>query len=461
MAPLVQNALGYFIQLYPCALMIFLPFPEEAHHFRRRTILIWAAVVSVVMAVLFSTFLCLRDMEKYPSHVPITNLFMLAGMLLLLAAYIWLVREPVLKKLLTFAVVTFYGVTVFALVNMLGPFFETDNFTRYAYDKSYLLLYAGVTAVMLPLMLAVVIRPLGEYLQLIETKNMRWEFGIIIFTTLFYFALEYVCSTIYGNNNGFGGEWGALQYQFLVLLLMMLYQIAIYWLVFRESVRRKRDSERQRSLEIQKLQYEKIVGDMETTRRMRHDLRHHYNSLSEMLAAGKLDEMREYLSEVTASAMRMNDVYCRNMAVNGLLQYYAGLARDEGIRCDIHADCEDLPVEPADLTVLFGNALENAVNACRKFPGDRWISVQVGTVQSSLAIEISNSCQGVRLDRRYQSAEGFSPAEAFLSGRNGGGYGLRSISHTARKYGGSAQFRFNAEKRMFTTRIRLNLHADM
>lgn len=38
------------------------------------------------------------------------------------------------------------------------------------------------------------------------------------------------------------------------------------------------------------------------------------------------------------------------MAVNGLLQYYVGQARDEGIRCEVYAECGDLANESEDLT---------------------------------------------------------------------------------------------------------------
>ena len=221
-----------------------------------------------------------------------------------------------------------------------------------------------------------------------------------------------------------------------------------------------RDVEHRRTLEIQQLQYEKIVGDMESTRRMRHDLRHHYNALNDMLDRGQTDEMKKYLSDVIDTTIkRDSEVYCRNMTVNGLLQYYVGLARDENIRCDVRAECGELTIEAADLTVLFGNAMENAINACRKCPEEKWISIQVGTVSDSLAIEISNSCKEVHLNRRFQSEDGFSSAEAFLSGRSDGGHGLRSIAHTAQKYDGSAKFRFNAEDGIFTTRIRLNMRS--
>lgn len=194
---------------------------------------------------------------------------------------------------------------------------------------------------------------------------------------------------------------------------------------------------------------------------MRHDMRHHYNSLSDMLSRGKLDEMKDYLSKlIDTTVKRDNEVYCENLTVNGLLQYYIGMARDHNITCEVNAECGDMKIEPADLTVLFGNTMENAINSCKKYTGKRHMEIRVGTVQGSFAIEISNSCKEVSLDKRYRSEKGFLPAEAFISGREGGGYGLRSIAHTARKYGGSAMFRFDAEKELFTVRIRLNMHTS-
>ena len=41
----LRNALGFFIQCFPCALMIFLPFPQETYRFRRRHIFTWMTVI--------------------------------------------------------------------------------------------------------------------------------------------------------------------------------------------------------------------------------------------------------------------------------------------------------------------------------------------------------------------------------------------------------------------------------
>lgn len=456
-------ALGFFIQFFPCAVMIFMPFPKEAYRFSPRKIFIWITCISVLFSAVFSIVLCLRDMSRYPAHTVISNLFILSAMLLILAAYIWLVRESLIKKTLVFFIVLFYAVTAFVIVNMLQPFFIKGTTTiAYPYAGITVLLYAATTAVLLPLMLVCVLRPLKTYILEIEQQSMKREFFITILSTLLYFVMTiYGITAIYGNRGGVG-KWGALQLQSLLILLMMLNEILIYWLIFREAVRRKRDSEKRRAMEIRQMQYEKISGDMENVRRMRHDLRHHYASLNDMLDRGKIEEMKDYLSKIIDTTVRREaETYCKDITVNALMQYYIGLARDEGISCETHIECNELAIEATDMTVLFGNAMENAINACKKYPGKRWINIQIGMVQGSFAIEISNSCKSVRLNRRFQTEDGFLPAEAFQSSRPGGGYGLRSIAHTAQKYDGSASFHFNAGKEIFTARIRLNAGTDV
>ncbi len=460
MTAYLQNSLGFFIQFFPCALMIFLPFPQDSYRFRRGRIFICVTVAAIITAAMFPAAM----QRGYSGNAAyIANVFMFSAILLTMLAYIWLVRESLIKKLLVFFVVLFYATLQYCLVNALngllpGFYRVYEDVAEWAvYSPSGVLLYLITAAFLLPMMLSFVIRILREYITKVETRSMRREFIILIASTT-VFVIMIICVDF---------SYYYMEYRLYLLLLtmflvMLVDQVLIYWLIFRESLRREADNERKRTLEIQHLQYERIMDDMENTRRMRHDLRHHYTSLSDMLDRGKLDEMREYLSEVIDMTVRRdNEAYCKNMTVNGLLQYYIGMARDADISCDVCAECGELDIDSADLTVLFANSFENAIRACKSFSEDRRISVRIGTVQGSFAIEITNSCKEARIIRRFRTEDGFLPAEAFLSGRAGGGYGLTSIARTAQKYGGSAMFRFDAEKEIFTARIRLNNHSDV
>ena len=460
MAAFLRNFMGFFIQFYPCALMIFLPFPRESYRFERRRIFVCVTLATAIAAALFPLALY-RTAPLYTATT--ANVYMFSAILLMLSAYLWLVRERPMKKILVFFIVMFYAALQYCLVNSLNGFLSEvvrlpSEYEKWAvYTSHGLLLYIITAIILLPPMLIFIIRLLSEYINRVETHNMRREFFIVIISTIVFIAMMICVDFSY-----YYIEYKLYLLMLILFLVLLLYQIMIYWLVFWESVRRERENKLRRTMEIQQIQYEKIIADMENTRRQRHDMRHHYNSINDMLERGKLDEMKDYLAKlIDATAKRDSEMYCKNMTVNGLLQYYIGLARDSGIRCDVRAECGDLNIEPVDLTVLFANTMENAVNSCNKCSENPRITVKIGTIHGSLAIEIANSCKSVRLNRRFQNDDGFSPAEAFLSGSENGGYGLRSISYTARKYGGSAKFRFDAEKELFITRIRLNINDNI
>ena len=344
----LRNAAGFFLEIFPCVVMVFLPFPEEAYRFQRRRVLLGQAAAVTGVSVLFPAVMYAAAGQGTIAMA--ANIFMGTVILLTLIAQGWLVREAPIKKTMVVFAVVFYGVTQYWVVNMLlGAVAkviplsqELENWS--VYSLRGLAVYAVTTVILLPLMLLLVIRPLSEYLQEIETKKMRQEFFILAVTTVAFLLMMMAADVRYYR----------LRYREYVrelpqLLMTLLYQMVIYWLIFRESVWRKRDNDHQRALEIQKLQYEKIVGDMENTRRMSHDLRHHYSALNEMLREGRLEEMKGYLSQVLeATTERINEVYCKDITVNGLLQYYMGVARSEGIRCDIRAQCDKVTIDPGE-----------------------------------------------------------------------------------------------------------------
>ncbi len=462
----LRNAIGFFIQLFPCSLMLFFPFGEEAYRFRRKYIFTGIILASAILALAFPAvvYYALNMWPGMDSGGP-ANLYMVTAILLVLAAYVWLIRETLTKKFLVFFSVLFYAAIQYWLVNIIAILVRMAiNNLAYppmsVYSLLDVLLYLITAALLLPIEFFVVLRPLREFNREINPKTMKREFFIVVFSSAVCFLLMFYCNSLWRTTLGW--TMAHLLCLLPVMLFLVIDQAIIYWLVFRESVRRKRDSDQRRAAEIQQQQYEKITKEIENAKRMRHDLRHHYNFLNDMLEKGKLDEIKEYLSKIIdATVKRENEVYCQNMTINGLLQYYMGQARDENISCEVYAKCDEIAIEPVDLTIIFGNAIENAIHACRKCTENQWITIRVGTVQDSLAVEIANSCRRVHLNRKYQTENGFSPAEAFVSDRDNGGYGLRSIAHTAKKYGGSAEFRFNAETETFTTRIRLNAQTEI
>lgn len=451
----LRQGAGFFLQLFPCGLLCFLPFGEESLRTSRRRLFAGLAMAALVLAGLFPLMVVVT--EPYPIGSVSHNLYMILAVVLLAAAYFYLLKEPLVKKLLVLYLAVFYAASQYWLVIATLPLLNGGHFSNEIYSIQCLFLYAVTSVVMLPPAVLAFSRVVRDFIREIEARSMKREFFLTMFSTLACFALMvYYSSVADYTTPDFWRLYGP------PFLLVLVEQCLVYYLLLRESVRRKRDADHQKAMEIQQLQYENITREMENARRMRHDMRHWLNGLADLLEQDKPEEMKEYLAQVIdRTVKRENTVYCHNPTVNGLLQYYVGQAEGAGIRCLVQAECGDLTILPTDLTVIFGNAMENAIRACRKAEKNRWISIQVGTIGGSLMVQVENPCTEIHPSGRYQLDGGFLPAAAFLSARAGGGYGLGSLEHTARKYGGDARFCYDGQKQTFTTRIRLNLHPEI
>ena len=96
-----------------------------------------------------------------------------------------------------------------------------------------------------------------------------------------------------------------------------------------------------------------------------------------------------------AGALQYADDMTGKSIVDALLYYKKSNLSDSGSvcwECDVHIP-HDCPVDDFDLCVIFGNLLDNALEACQKLPADSnpFITVHAHMVKKCLLIEIANS----------------------------------------------------------------------
>ena len=253
-----------------------------------------------------------------------------------------------------------------------------------------------------------------------------------------------------------GGEPAVVKlmhlYYLLVITAVDFGSLLIYGLIIR-LVRDQEEKLALRSenyrLELQTVQNQYISERIEQTRRLRHDLRH-YLSTAEMLAnAGEWDQLRRFISE-TAENSGLGEplVFCANTAVNAVLSYYIPKMKAAGITSDIHVNLpKDPGITSADLSILFSNLTENALEACsRQTSSDRKISINAAmrgenimmlTVTNSYEIEPRKNAQGTFLSSKRQED----------------GIGLESVRSIVRRYNGRCSI--DAKDKKFTVQIML------
>jgi len=175
-------------------------------------------------------------------------------------------------------------------------------------------------------------------------------------------------------------------------------------------------------------------------RKARHDLRHHLSAIQAFIDTGETDRLAEYIDEYKATLPDESVItYCENYAINSVLQYYHSMAKNEGIKVSVHMELpERLSIRDSDLCIIFGNCVENALEACRRFEGDRFINVKSMIVGDMLTIIIDNSFDG---DLKKKG-------DGYISRKDGSlGIGVSSVKTVIRKHNGEA--RFEAKNNVF------------
>ena len=172
----------------------------------------------------------------------------------------------------------------------------------------------------------------------------------------------------------------------------------------------------------------------ESIRSLRHDLKNHATTIQLLIEQGDMDRAMKYLDTLREEAAApAGTFHTGNDLLNGILRQKLSPAMNQGINVDVSLNFHQGEfIEPFDLCVLMGNALDNAVEACLKIdPQDRrFIRVTGGPSANCLLIRVENSCV------TEISASGNMPhttkADTVLHG-----YGLRNMRRVLKRYGGN------------------------
>jgi sensor histidine kinase regulating citrate/malate metabolism len=124
----------------------------------------------------------------------------------------------------------------------------------------------------------------------------------------------------------------------------------------------------QKQITMKKEYYESLSSQMNEIREMKHDINHFIGVMSQLAEQGKLDRLRMFLREYCEKVkMDQLPVFCQHSIANSIIGYYYLRAKEYGIsfesQCNI---CGQTPISDSDLCIVLGNALENAVYACRQ-----------------------------------------------------------------------------------------------
>lgn len=234
---------------------------------------------------------------------------------------------------------------------------------------------------------------------------------------------------------GFYNETSCTYYLALLLIdtVVLFYQYTIY-----QTLGLERGNETVRLLLTQSSkQYQIAKQNMEQVNIKCHDLRHQIRLFR---GAGRIDEsvLKEMEQAVDAYD---TTVKTGNPTLDVLLTEKNQICRSKQIGFTCMADGKGLAyMEPADLYALFGNALENAIEATEQLtdPAQKQIVLTVRPVEGFCSVHLQNyTKEPLRLENGLPVTS--------KQDRLNHGFGTRSMQLLVEKYGGELTFQQEAD----------------
>ena len=224
----------------------------------------------------------------------------------------------------------------------------------------------------------------------------------------------------------------------LIFLIVFLYSKNTMFL---------REQEQKDKMQIAQLQqqfayYQEKLKDEEKVRSVYHDMKNHLLVLQRQINSPETAEMVEKMQ----SQVEMYEDYehTGNDILDIILKEKSETAREKHIALSVTADLNGVDfIEPLDVSTIFGNGLDNAIEASEKLPEEqRAILVKAGRVQNFFSVLIENSC----LQNREYTKQRTTKSDDFLHG-----FGISNMRKAAEKYDG--QLTIKCENEKFTLKI--------
>ena len=203
----------------------------------------------------------------------------------------------------------------------------------------------------------------------------------------------------------------------LFILMPVIYMHIIS--TFRNQQKLHEATEQENILKLQAnnmtTRIEELSAAEEKFRIERHNFRHKMQTIASLTEKKQYDKLISLVMEYNESIKETQvKHYCSNVIIDAVLSSYLRKAENTGIKVTTSIVLpEKFNFSEAEFAAVFANAIENAINACKKIPeGERFISIKT-ILSPHFMIQISNSFDGhIQFDENnipvnYEEDHGF------------------------------------------------------
>lgn len=440
---IVLQFLGYLMQMIPVLWLLYAPYQQKYLRFSKwRLLFVLSTALSAVAAAGAIYLGSLYGQGGSTAVLSNRGNLIFSGCLMAgTLTYFLSFRRGVKGQLLLYMLVVQYGLLLYSFNRITVKFWEVSFLpTMHPYSLATLLTYLVTIGVSFPFFYHFLKHGHIQELLRMNRSGLRMITGcsfMILVLMVLSLQMESLLTLegVSRRGNVYISIW---------MLCLMAADVLSYVIYFGCLILEKEKSEMKSQLSSYRQQYKWLNERIEKEKKRRHNLRHHLRTMDTLAQNGQVESLQEYIARYLEEVREVElQKLSGNPVVDEVMSYYVVQAREKQIdlSCSMKIR-ENLALNLADMTVLLGNAMENALYGCETCEEKaRKIRVMIRQFRKNLLIKIEN---------RIPSGEYES-----LGANVRKGYGLESIDMIARKYQGSMDAVREEDK--FVLRVILNI----
>ena len=199
-------------------------------------------------------------------------------------------------------------------------------------------------------------------------------------------------------------------------------------------------------VELQTEQAERHLNEVRSIHRemraFKHDYHNHLQTLRGHIASGDMARALGYIDELDARLKSVDTlIKTGNVSADAILSSKIAQAKAAGIAVTVKANISDrMALSDVELSIVLGNLLDNAIEACTLARGERFIRLFIALKGSMLYFSMLNSAA----EKQIKRGSLFRTRKAGLHG-----FGLKRAQSIIEEHGG--WIKYNSEDGAFTT----------
>lgn len=439
--------IGYSLQMFPWAFLCCYPFRD---HLRLKSDLYVVLTVLIgILGVIFSSICCILK-----SVLPATfTLFFCCNLVffVLLACCVFLYFYTIegfrVNKLFVFFFIATVALCCTSIGNVVFDKISPDMTDYLPYQVQYIFINILITFITYSFSFYIIRYQYMPISQVVSEDVHRFlSLASSVLFIIFVGSMTFVDRATHRNFAS------TLLYVSLLLAVIFMYGMLFYLLKIdhKEMLAKDQLLQLDQQLKFNEAQYCRISENIENSRKMRHDLRYHMLTLQGYLNENEVEKAKIYIERYLHTLDQETlHIYSENAIVNYIVSHYHAAARQQNVIfcCPPPEIPRELSIRAADLSVILGNLLENALTAAsRAEEGNRYINLNILYTAQILVITVDNSFVG----------EIKKTGDTYISQKpNHLGLGIASIISIAQAYDGGIEF--THEDHVFHASVMLNL----